>query len=197
LVIAGTLTTRPTISLLHRLGVNVLEVPPANSIDEIRRNVKMIAQAVVAGARGQEIIAAFDEKLAHATLPPGGEQPIAAPYYGGNNTSGAGTQLNELLERAGYRNLAAERGMRGPSRLALEEMVYDEPDLIVLGLSSVRRRSFTIGNLDHPAMRGLLARVPNLTIPDRLWICGTPQIAEVLTRLADKRHEALAQRRAR
>ena len=29
LVIAGTFTTRPTISLLRRLGVNVLEVPPA------------------------------------------------------------------------------------------------------------------------------------------------------------------------
>jgi iron complex transport system substrate-binding protein len=196
LVIAGTFTTRPTIALLRRLGIQVLEVPPANSIADIRRNVEMIADALGEQARGEEIIAQFDAELKAAERPIAGPRPIAAPYYGGNNTSGSGTLLHEMLERAGLRNLAAEKGLSGPSRLSLEQMVFDNPDLIILGLSSVRRRSLTIGNLDHPAMHRLLNQVPSLTIPDRLWICGTPHIAQVVTRLAEARERIAAKRSA-
>jgi len=194
LVIAGTFTTRPTINLLQRLGVRVLEVPPANSVAEIRSNVTMIANAVGERRRGEEIIAQFDAELAASERPGDGPSPIAAPYYGGNNTSGSGTLLHELLERTGLRNLAAEKGMTGPSRLSLEQMVYDKPDLIVLGLSSVRRRTLTIGNLEHPAMHQLLRQVPSVTIPDRLWICGTPHIAKVVARLAEERARITARR---
>jgi len=194
LVIAGTLTTRPTINLLRRLGYPVLEVPPADSIEEIRRNVRMIAGAIGETDKGEALIEAMDARLAAAAVDPGDERPIAAPYYGGNNTSGRGTLIDESLRRAGFRNLAAEKGMRGPSRLPLEQLVLDEPDLILLGLSSVRRRSLTIGNLGHPAMLNLLERVPNITIPDRMWICGTPMIADVVARLAAKRQEIVAER---
>jgi iron complex transport system substrate-binding protein len=194
LVIAGTLTTRPTIDLLRRLGYPILEVPPANSIEEIRRNVRIIAEAVGEPSKGEALIEAMDARLAAAAIDPKDERPIAAPYYGGNNTSGHGTLIDESLRRAGFRNLAAEKGMWGPSRLPLEQLVFDQPDMILLGLSSVRRRSLTIGNLGHPAMLRLLERIPNITIPDRMWICGTPLIAEVVARLAAKREEIVAAR---
>ncbi len=197
LVIAGTLTTRPTINLLRRLGYPVLEVPPANSIAEIRRNVRMIADAIGEPSKGKALIEAMDARLEAAAIHPKDERPIAAPYYGGNNTSGHGTLIDESLRRAGFRNLAAEKGMWGPSRLSLEQLVLDQPDMILLGLSSVRRRSLTIGNLGHPAMLSLLERVPNITIPDRMWICGTPLIADVVARLAAKREEIVAKRESR
>ena len=197
LVIAGTLTTRSTIQILRRMGYRVLEVPPANSIAAVRRNVTMVADALEEPARGRELIEAFDQRLAGLTAPEHGRRPLAAPYYGGNNTSGTGTLINESLQRAGFRNLAAEKGMAGPSRLVLEQLVLDRPDLIVLGLSSVRRRPLTIGNLGHPVMRALLASVPSLTIPDRLWICGTPHVAEVVARLAVERERLLTRRSER
>ena len=197
LVIAGTLTTRPTINLLRRLGYPVLEVPPANSIEEIRRNVRMIADAIGEPSKGKALIEAMDARLEAAAIDPKDDRPIAAPYYGGNNTSGHGTLIDESLRRAGFRNLAAEKGMWGPSRLSLERLVLEQPDMILLGLSSVRRRSLTIGNLGHPAMLNLLERVPNITIPDRMWICGTPLIADVVARLAAKREEIVAKRENR
>ncbi len=197
LVIAGTLTTRPTINLLRRLGYPVLEVPPANSIEEIRRNVRMIADAIGEPSKGKALIEAMDARLEAAAIDPKDDRPIAAPYYGGNNTSGHGTLIDESLSRAGFRNLAAEKGMWGPSRLPLERLVLEQPDMILLGLSSVRRRSLTIGNLGHPAMLSLLERVPNITIPDRMWICGTPLIADVVARLAAKREEIVAKRESR
>lgn len=192
LVLAGTFTTRPTVSLLKRLGRNVVEVPPAYGLDEIRRNVRLIAASVGEDEKGAAIIAAFDERLARFARPSPGRQLVAATYYASNYTSGSATLVDDVIRAAGFRNLAADLGKRGTARLSLEHLVALKPDLVVLGRTREQYKTVTAENLRHPAFNAFLKNVPHVTIPDKLWICGTPHTLDAIERLSQKRRTILA-----
>ncbi len=183
LVIAGTFTTRPTIALLERLGYRVLEVAPAYSFDEIRKNVAAIARAVGEEEKGRALIDRFDQSLAvyARTLPK--VRPVAAAYYASNYTSGSATLVDDIIRAAGFRNLASDMGLRGTARLALEHLITRNPDLVVLGRSRAQYQTVTAENLKHPAFKTMLERVAHVVVPDKLTICGTPHTLQAVERL--------------
>jgi len=191
LVIAGTYTTRPTIALLKALRYPVLEVAPAFSIAAIRRNVRRIAAAVGERAKGEALIAAFDARLASFAAAPPGRALVAATYYAANYTSGSATLADDIIRAAGFRNLARDMGKRGAGRLALEDLIVLRPDLIILGRTRQRYNSVTSENLRHPAFKALLGTVPSVTIPDKLWVCGTPRTLDAVAALVAARRRVL------
>ena len=67
LVLAGSLTTRPTVFLLRRLGYRVVELPVASTFDDIRANIRTVAEAIGERERGESIVASFDRNLASTT----------------------------------------------------------------------------------------------------------------------------------
>lgn len=191
LVLAGTFTTRPTVSLLRRVGRNVVVVPPAYSLDEIRKNIRLIAAAVGERRKGEEIIADFNTRLKQLAGRSSERKPRAVTYYASNYTSGDATLVDDVIKAAGFRNLATEIGTRGTGRLSLEELVSLKPDLVVLGRTRAQYKTVTAENLRHPAFKTFLKSVPHVSIPDRLWICGTPNTLEAIERLSLARTKLL------
>jgi ABC-type Fe3+-hydroxamate transport system substrate-binding protein len=89
---------------------------------------------------------------------------------------------DDFLQSVGLRNIAAEAGISGPSRLSLEALVAAQPDFVV---------SEPRGNLDrqqahplmlHPALQRLQPR--QLMLADRWFDCAGPWLADAYAALA-------------
>lgn len=189
LVIAGTFTTRPTVFLLRKLGHRVLEMPVASSLDDIRANIRRLAGAIGESARGESLIAAFDDRLAVLSTSSEEKQPLTALYWANSMTSGKGTLAEAITAAAGLRNLAVELGLAGSWQLPLETLLSAGPDALVMGRM---RKQPALANetFRHPALQQGFSDRPSLRIENRYWICGTPFVAGAVERLAALRGAA-------
>ena len=186
LVLAGSFTTRPTVALLRRFGFSIVELPVASSLDDIRANIRTIAEAIGEVSRGEAMIAEFNETLqqlpAAETQPP----PLAVMYWANGFTSGEGTLANAAVEAAGFRTLGRALALTGTAQLPLETLLNADPDVLIVGR---QREDPALANevFRHPALGRVFDGRPMISVPDYLWICGTPFVAQAVARLADLR----------
>jgi iron complex transport system substrate-binding protein len=181
LTIAG--STPATVSLLERLGKRVLSVPLANDLDAIGAVTRTIAQAVGEVDRGEQLLAAFDARLA-AAAPADARRPSALVYQLNSLASGPGTLVDAMLTAAGFRNLARELALGPAGRLPLETLVANPPDLVVLATAPDAFRTVAADNLRHPALAAVLAERPHVLLGMPDWLCGTPRAARAVEALA-------------
>ncbi len=184
LYLAGTYTTRPAVRMLQRLGQRVIDVPPADTIPQLRASVRQVAAALGAAARGEALLRGFDADLARAQER---ARALARPqrvavYWPGGNVAGTDSLPGALLAHLGLGNLAGVQGARAWSSLPLEDLIILAPDWLVISepdsAASLRRR---LGS--HPAFAAI--DVPRTTIPSAWWSCGSPALALAATRLVD------------
>lgn len=190
LILARSYTARATVQLLRKLGHRVVEVPTAQTLDEVRRNIRIVAAAVEEPEAGEALIADFDARLSQIVPPPGppaGPRPVAAHFWANGYTSGRGSLVETLLRAAGYENLASRLGLAGAASLPLEVLLRAEPDLLVLGDTRGDAPALANEILRHPALLRAFAGRPQVVIPDSLRACGIPVIAEAIERLAAAR----------
>ncbi|MBY8978275.1 ABC transporter substrate-binding protein [Rhodobacteraceae bacterium NNCM2] len=189
LVIAGTYSTRTTVSLLRKLGIKVVEFEPASSLDDIRARIRQMGDALDRKDEAAQISAQFDADLAVEQF---GEdaRPRAATYYANNYTSGNGTLADSILEAAGLANIADELGLEGGSRLPLERLVMAAPALIVSG-QNYDTPAMAQEVLQHPALKALRSEAGSAPIADSDWVCGTPMVMAAIRRLRSARDRVL------
>jgi iron complex transport system substrate-binding protein len=195
LILAGPFGVAPTVNLLRRLGMNVVVAPMASDLDGVRAAVRAVATAVGEQARGDAMIAAFDRRLAQIAPAAPTPAPTAVVYQVGGAVSVGGSLADAALAAAGFRNKAAEYRLTRGGQVPLELLAASPPDLIVLGSSAEEYRTVVSDNLRHPALRQLRRRHASIELPWRLWLCGTPHVADAVARLAQARAGIEAQRR--
>lgn len=180
LVFAGAFSARPTVFLLRRLGRRVVELPVAESFEDIRRNISIVAAAVGAAARGDAMIAAFDAELAR--LPAAASAaPVAALYSSKGYMPASGSLAATAAQRAGFVDLATALGFAGATRVSLEMLLKSDPDLVVTadwGAMALADR-----HLRHPALTQAFGPTRTLAMPHRIWVCGAPFVTEAIERL--------------
>jgi iron complex transport system substrate-binding protein len=186
LVIAQEYSATATVSLLQRLGRKVLMVPTATDFEGIRRAVRSIAAAVGEFRRGEAIVERFDARLA-AVKVPAGHRPTALAYEVSSLAAGPSTLLDAAMTVAGFDNLARTDDLGPAGRLPLETLVAAPPDLLILANGPKEFRSVAADNLRHPALDRLLQRRPSLHIAMPEWLCGTPEVAGAVEKLAAAR----------
>jgi iron complex transport system substrate-binding protein len=183
LVLAGSYTDRPTVAMLHRLGIPVLEVPPAASLAEARTQITAVGAALGRAAAAADLVARLDAALA-AVPPVPGPRPTAAIVGAGGYALGPESLSGDVLAAAGFANVLGPMGHAAAARLSVEELLASAPDLLVLpelypGWSQAEEF------LHHPA----LATVgETIVLPDRNWVCATPALAESLAMLVAARN---------
>jgi len=179
LVIAGTFTTRATVRMLKKLGFRVEEFAPASSFSDIRANLRRMGQLLGQEQQAEQQIAAFDAALQrHAHDPK--ERPLAALYYANSYTSGSNTLADEVLAAAGVDNLGHQLGYRGTTKLPLEVLVMNTPDIVIGGRRYGDGYGHAYDNLVHPALEAIPSAGTSVSVPDKYWICGTPFTAEAV-----------------
>ncbi|HEY6958774.1 MAG TPA: cobalamin-binding protein [Candidatus Limnocylindria bacterium] len=125
-----------TIESLVSAGLTVLVVDP-QSIADVSRTAVLVGKAV--GADGAKLSSAIDaqlssvkEKVASATAKPRVFHEVDASDPTKPFTVGPGSYIQDLIVLAGGTNVAANAGSAYP-QLSLEEVVKDDPEVIVLG----------------------------------------------------------------
>ena len=184
LVLTGPFTTRTTAALLRRLGVTVHVVPVPESLDGVRRITRDVAAAVGEAERGERLIAEMNRRL--AAIPRGrGARPVAATYRSNSVSVGQDTLVHDVLVAAGLDNLAAKLGMSGYVHLPMESLLLGEPDVVVFASIDAKHPSLGQDLLRHPALMRAARRWRTVTVPARLWVCGTPMVVEAAELLAE------------
>ncbi len=186
LVIAGAFSTPATTSLLERLGYRVEALPLATDLDGIRASVRQLAKAVGEIARGEEVVATFDRRLAAVAAKRGDARPRALLYQV-NGIAGADGLAQAAMTAAGIADHAKAFGLGASGALPLEALVADPPDLILLAGPVDEHRNAVADNLRHPALAAIMRTRSSLVLPARYWLCASPYLAEAIERLAAAR----------
>jgi len=186
LTIAGAFTARPTVFLLRRLNRRVLELPVAQTFDDIRANIRLVADAIGETERGERLADAFDADLAALPAPPErADAPVAALYWSKGYTPASASLAGAAVRRAGFVDLGKALGFAGAARVSLESLILARPELIV----QAERGASALADLPvrHPAIAAAFGQERLLPMPDRLWLCGAPFVLDAVRELIDWR----------
>lgn len=189
LVLASAFTKRATRELLKRFGYPMLELRPAESFEEIRRQIMEMAEALGASERGAAIVATFDAQLGRAGALDRPDGPTALYYQRRGFASGAGTLIDAVMRGAGLRNLATDLGYSSVARMPLEQVVAAMPHILVVDDTALRTTDRGSELLAHPALARTVPRERWITIAPAYTVCGGPWLAEAV---ADMRTQAMA-----
>lgn len=180
LVIAGLYTTADTRALLKSVGIALLELPPANSFQDIRDVTRALGRAVGATERAESLIQHMDATLAQlaATAP---ASPITVVGLEGGSVPGAGTLFNAIVQAAGAANLGAAPGLLG-SRFDAEQLLLAHPDLLAFGDASIAAPALHNSTITAPVVQRLYAG-REIVYPELLYSCGLPQTADAAVQI--------------
>lgn len=188
LILAGPYGVSPTVGLLRRLKRNVVMVPLPADIDGVRAAVRTVASAVGEEFKGEDIVTAFDRRLARlAPQLSTAKRPTALIYQVGGSVSGPGSLAASVLAAAGFRNIAVDYRLTRSGQVPLELLAAAPPDLLVLASAAGEYRTAAADNLRHPVLARLRQQHASLALPWQLWLCGTPHVADAVEKLAEAR----------
>ena len=186
LVLASTFSSPGTLSMLDRLGLDVATFPPGATMDELRQAITDMGAALGQPQRAAALLAGFDAQLAVLSAPPL-RRPRAALYSEGSYASGARTLEGQVLQAAGFDNIATEHGLDWGGRMPLEVLVMSAPEVVVTETGrpgSQRARAQAV--LNHPAL-AQMRRADVVAHQD--WICATPRVLDAIAALTDLRRQ--------
>jgi iron complex transport system substrate-binding protein len=184
LVLAGTFAATPARTLLKRIGAALVEVPPAESFEQIRANTRLVARSVGAAEKGETLIAEMDATLAELARTAPAQRIVVAGWDGVGNVPAKGTLFDAILTAAGGENVAerlSTSAFNGYTTVDLEQLVAVHPDILAFGSARVGRLDLSGEQLKHRVVRKLFAG-RQITYPETLYSCGLPQSATVAAR---------------
>lgn len=138
LVLAAEINPSELVKSLEDLGLTVFYLKNPATLEEMYANLETVAQltgreteaaALVESLKAR--VAAVDEKIAPISSRFSVFYEIDASNPAQPYTAGKGTFITLLLERAGGYNIAAE--LDGYPQLSIEQIVADDPQVIILG----------------------------------------------------------------
>jgi iron complex transport system substrate-binding protein len=171
-------TPGAAMGVLKGRGFRIVDVPSANSFDEIVATIRLTAAAVGHPERGEALIARMRRDLAHVA--PVGRGKVAAYYQRRGYLTGAGTLVDDLMKRLGLVNLASRLGKSPLSQVSLEEIVAARPDYLIVEADTDRVTDQGTEMLHHPALRG----IPRIRISQAWTVCGSPAYVEAARSIA-------------
>ncbi|MDP3737108.1 MAG: ABC transporter substrate-binding protein [Hyphomonadaceae bacterium] len=188
LIVAGSFTTTAASALLRRIGYTVVTFEPENNFDDLRANIRKMGEITGEPARAEQLIAEFDKRLAElqAQLPPG-DKPVFADIGVNNYLAGKDTFYAYVVNAGGWRTLAETLGYSGFHNIPLEELLDTRPALVSNATPWANPPSMATENLKHPALRTMLAGIPQILIPERYTTCGTPSVLGAVELLVEAR----------
>jgi iron complex transport system substrate-binding protein len=188
LIVAGSFSTMAATALLRKLGQNVVTFDPEADFDDMRANIRKMGEAVGEPQRAEQVIADFDTRLAElqAELPPG-EKPVFADIGVNNFMAGRDTLFAHVVNAGGWQTLGESLGYSGFTNIPLEQLLQTQPALVSTATPWSNPPSMATQNLRHPALRALVARTPQIAIPERYTTCGAPSALGAVELLVEAR----------
>jgi len=185
MVIAGLYTTRTAAALLRRTNTPLVELAVPRDLDEIRAQIRQVANVVGERQRGEDIVAGMDARLGQIAPIASNKRPRALILNPNGFTTGAGSLVDTIIRAAGMVDVAAEFHQGGGSgQVPLETVVTSGLDVLILNNRNDESPSLATELLHHPILAELPKQTHLVTLPSRLWTCGGPAVVEAIERLS-------------
>lgn len=193
LVLASVHTSPATRRALERMNIPVVLFDVPSTIEENLGQIAEISARVGHPGRGAALIGRIEAALAKLQQEAGAGAPVPALILQpGGFTPGTGTLQDDLLARAGLRNVAARYGVNFWGVVQLEQLVLDPPRLLLSGSTGTGALAGGDRLLSHPVLRRLKGEMVTSPYPRSLLYCGGPTLIEAARYLRAAR-AALAQ----
>lgn len=174
LVLTGGSASRYAAEMARRLGTRVIDVPPPQSLDDLRRNIRTVAEALDRRPQGERLIGWMDRTLGKAPA----RLRRGALVSGGGYTVAPGGFAAQIARFAGI----AQQAYPG-NRIEMERLLADPPEVLVVTNYRAEQMSRYQAWLQHPALRRLPRSTRIVQIDGRSWTCLGPLVAADVARL--------------
>jgi iron complex transport system substrate-binding protein len=168
--------------LLRRAGVDVLEVPWAQSLNDIRRITRMLGSRLGASMRAEALIRHMDSEVAKARAA-APRPPVRTLVYEPNGYATVGGMTDEILSAAGLQNIGAGAPLTRSGTLPVERILSLAPDLLIFNGEHEEQPARADLILRHPALSSLSARTVIAHTSLVPLLCPGPWSADVLSPL--------------
>lgn len=182
MVLTGPHVAPSTIAALTRMHIRLVKYTVPETVAESEAQVRDIATIAGHPERGEALAA----RIAAAARPLGLSPVPAVIWQSGGLVPGSGTLSDELLRRAGFRNMSAAYGLKKWDVLPLEYLVA-QPPRVLLSVAAAEVGADRLAR--HPALSRLAQRIIVAPYPTRLMNCGGPTIIAAMARLKAIRQE--------
>jgi iron complex transport system substrate-binding protein len=174
--------------LMQRLGLTVNSLKAPNNLAEAEAFIRAIGQQVGESERADQLIHSMHRDIDKAKALVSQLPKQLALSYGPNGfTAGNNTLKGEILNAAGYRNLAAELGISDYGNISLEQLIWSQPDVIILDQDDGDQNSQAQTFTNHPVLHKLLATQQLHYLPTNHWLCPGPSASKAILALAEQR----------
>jgi iron complex transport system substrate-binding protein len=185
-VVAGRFTKLATRELLKDKGLRVVEFDAARSLDDARKQIRLMGDVTRHPDRATAEIERLDAAIAHVR-----ELAARRPYRvlavsRRGWISGDDSLTSSLLANAGLSNAAKDLGIKSGGFASLETIVNLKPDLMLVSDDSGLAEDEGSAFLLHPALERFYPASKRIVIPERLTVCGGPMLSEAMDRLASE-----------
>ncbi len=190
LVIAGTYTNQTSVQMLRDLGIKVVQVPPVRTIAGIASELRKLGKVLGTERKAEQIATSFEEDVRSFIAAQPAIKPRAGAYYANGYTAGDGSLVNELINTAGLHNIATNLGLKGTSKLPLELLILEDPQVLVEGTQFSDKPALAFELLAHPALKQTLGKNGRVLVEDKYTICGLPFVTQALANLSAQARSA-------
>lgn len=182
LVLVGPYDNRYLKSFIAEKGVPVLTLGYWTSLAQGRTEIRKLASALGAEARGEKLIADIDAALAETKdIAPTGRSVVMLHRRG--YVSGSDGITAEIAAHVGLQDAAPSLGLADGGFVPLEKLIAAKPAFIIVSDARGQAEDQGTALLQHPALAALYPREKRLVLPDRLTICGGPSTPDMIRRL--------------
>ena len=185
LVLSGSFTTPFTDRLLRAQNIPVVEIKLEQNLQDVRDNMHRIAKAVGHPKRGEQMVSSFIAKIDKLRRIPKAPRMKAMVLIAGGFTPGRKSIAHDLMHLAGLQNVTALSGVETWSNLSLESFLQAAPDIIIFGNEPGAARSQSSALLTHPALQTFMDKRIHITVPSKLFGCGTPHLTHALEQITE------------
>lgn len=186
LVLTSQFSATLAANLLERLGRRVERLGFAATVDEVYAQVGQVAALTGSARRADMLLRNLQAGIRaeqRVLLPQ--LQGKSAVFFASNGFSyGANSLQHDFLASLGLRNVAAEAGLYGPAQLPLEVLLAAAPDFLFTDRRNALDAQLAHPLLRHPALAALAGQTRVIEMPDALFQCAGPQLAEAYRTLS-------------
>lgn len=176
LVLASIFIAPATRDALERAGLRVETFGSPTSTAESVEQVRGLAQAVGREPQGEALAQRIEQALAGGVEP---TRPVSTLLWQpGEIVAGEATLVAELLQSRGLESHAAEMGLGQADHVALETVLADPPELLLVAGDSAGQGHPLLARLDQTRVE---------PIDPRLLYCGGPSVIGLGQRLDEVR----------
>ena len=185
-VVAGRFTKLATRELLKDKGLRVVEFDAARSLDDVRKQIRLMGEVTRHPDRASAEIDRLDTAIAHVRQLAARKPYRVLAVSRRGWVSGSDGLTSSLLANAGLSNAAKDLGIKSGGFASLETIVNLRPDFILVSDDSGFAEDEGSAFLLHPALERFYPAAKRIVIPERLTVCGGPMLSEAMDRLASE-----------